>query len=148
MAKCDITERFCPLCYEGRRGRRFHKGHYGYRKWQKGWVGEMAQYLQEPSANGTLRTLATATELCALAVERPATWEHLSETAWPSGKPRVTSTLLVFVEDGLVKLCLRDRATGRVGWVSGRTLTDALNSLETSLASDSLEWRRERPFRK
>lgn len=104
----------------------------------------MAQYLQEPSKNGAGRLIAGTPEMCAIAAAHPALWEHLSECVWESGQPRVTSTLMVFVEDGLVKLCLHDRASARSSWVSGKTLSGALGVLETQLEQHSVEWRKDR----
>lgn len=104
----------------------------------------MAQYLREPGINGVARTIDSEVALCGLSSSYPGLWEHLTETAWPSGKSRMTSTLLIFVEEGLVKLCLNDRSATRTAWVSGRTLTEALEHLNSGIEGDSLEWRRAR----
>ena len=108
----------------------------------------MAHYLQEPSKNGATRLIATSVELDELSSAYPALWEHLSETAWESGAPRTTSTLTIFVEEGLVKLCLRDRAAGRTAWASGKSMVKAWMALEAALEDDSAEWRKDRPTRK
>jgi len=104
----------------------------------------MARYLLEPPAGGAARVIANEVAVCDLAAMHPALWEHLSETSWGSGKTRVTSTLMVFVEEGLVKLCLHDRALGRSCWLSGPTLTKVLVSLDLALQGDTVEWRRDR----
>lgn len=104
----------------------------------------MARFLQEPSKNGAGRLIAGSVELCELAVAHPALWEYISECQWESGQPRVTSTLMLFVEEGLVKLCLHDRAAARSAWVSGRSWTSSLGSLEQVLAGGSVEWRKDR----
>lgn len=136
------------MCYEGRRGRRFHKGHFGYRKWQKGLGVEMAQFLHEPSKNGTVSGPREPTAPGDLLGPYPAIWEYLSETAWESGKTRETSTLLIFIEDGLVKCCLRDRAAGRTTWSSGEVLEDVLAGLNMVLEKGTAEWRKEKAFKR
>jgi len=149
--KCmvEIREGFCPLCYEGRRCRRFHKGHFGYRKWLVQKERQMAQFLHEPSKGGAERLIQQSVEMCAMATSYPAVWEHLTESAWASGKPRTTSTLMVFAEDGLFKLCLHDRSSGRTAWLSGPSLTAALISLERGLEENTVEWRKDKgTFRK
>jgi hypothetical protein len=148
MRMCDKKGLFCPLCYEGRRGRRFHKGHFGWRRWQIQEDSEMAQFLQGPPREGAARHISKAVEVCALSSTYPALWEHLTESAWESGQVRITSTLMIFVEDGLVKLCLHDRSFGRTAWVAKPSLTAALESLEEGLEGDSVEWRRARQPRK
>jgi hypothetical protein len=148
MRICDKRGLFCPLCYEGRRGRRFHKGHFG---WRKALIREdrrMAQFLQEPAREGAARHISRAVEVCELSCSFPALWEHLTETAWESGQVRITSTLLIFTEDGMVKLCLHDRASGRSAWVAKSSLTAALKAMEDALEGDSVEWRRVRSQKK
>lgn len=108
----------------------------------------MAQFLQEPSVNGAGRVISQAVAVCSFATEYPALFEHLTETAWPSGKARVTSTLTIFSEDGVVKLCLKDRSSLRTAWASCRTVSEAFRALEAGLEGDSLEWRRDRPLKK
>lgn len=105
----------------------------------------MAQYLQQPSKNGAAQTIASAVEVCDLATSWPAIFEHLTESAWESGVKRVTSTLMVFSEDGAIKLCLHDRAVARSAWVAGSSLTRALQLLENGLVAGSVEWRRDKP---
>lgn len=108
----------------------------------------MAQYLQEPSANGAARLIAAAVQVCELASRYPAIFEHLTETSWPSGKARTTSTLLSFAEDGMVKLNLHDRSAGRSLWVSGDSWDAAMQGLEQLLESGKGEWRKDRAFKK
>lgn len=104
----------------------------------------MARFLQEPSKNGAAQIIGSAAEIDEWCVSYPGVWEHLSETSWESGAPRVTSTITVFVEEGLVKICLRDRALFKTAWVSGRSILKALGALETGLEAGSLEWRKDR----
>jgi hypothetical protein len=81
-----------------------------------------------------------------LAVLLPTLWEYLSLASWDDGSARVTSSLLLFVEDGLCKLCLNDRALERTGWASGVTLEAALSAMDASLADGRMEWRKARAF--
>lgn len=104
----------------------------------------MARYLQEPEKTSAAALLSQGVELCEIATGHPAVWEHLTEVAWGSGAKRQTSTLMLFVEDGLVKLCLHDRAQGRSCWCSGASLTKALQALEAGLEGRTVEWRRDK----
>lgn len=71
----------------------------------------------------------------------PAICEYVSTAQWEDGTPRETSTLLLFVEDGLWKCCLNDRAVGRSGWRAADTLQGVLDALEAVLREDCVEWR-------
>lgn len=47
----------------------------------------------------------------------------------------------VFIEGGLVKVCLSDREEGQTAWVSGPTLEACVETLELRLMEGSVEWR-------
>jgi len=109
----------------------------------------MARYLQEPGKNGSEAVISSAAMIDDWSSLHPAIHDHLTEVQWESGRPRVTSTFLVFFEEGLFKICLRDRSSLRTAWVSGKTFTSACEALEVALEAGTVEWRKERsPSRK
>jgi hypothetical protein len=67
--------------------------------------------------------------------------EHLTETQYSDGSERQTSTLLLFVEDGLWKARLADRAAGEQLWLSGATLGQLMDTLEDALTTGNADWR-------
>lgn len=73
--------------------------------------------------------------------KHPALWEYLTVDRFDDGTARETATLLLFVEDGLVKGCLNDRAGARSCWVSATSMGGLLGLLEEALQSDQAEWR-------
>lgn len=88
-----------------------------------------------PSSGGDLRDEVFAATF-------PAIAEYLTLTKWESGKPRKTTTLTLFVEDGAFKVCVNDRDGGRVAFVTGNALGEVWDALEGGLATASLDWRR------
>ena len=56
------------------------------------------------------------------------------------------STLLLFVEDGLCKLCLSDRDNDMVCFRGARTFLEALEGLERALQAGEAEWRQKRAY--
>jgi len=80
--------------------------------------------------------------------EYPTLHDYLACEVWEDGKHRKTSTLLLFVDEGSLKLCLNDRALLRQAFISARTLTEALSLLEDGLYSDSIIWRANKPNQK
>jgi len=84
---------------------------------------------------------ATEPAVCGLSASLPGVWEMLSCSAYSDGSRRVLSTLLLFVDEGMVKVCLNDRDQGLTAWFSGETITSCLQGLEEALARDSLQWR-------
>lgn len=71
----------------------------------------------------------------------PALVEYLDLDRFDDGRPRATSTLLVFVDAGVLKACLNDRQMGEVAFVSAASFEGLLEALEKGLAEGSLDWR-------
>jgi hypothetical protein len=95
------------------------------------------------------RSIAFASdiELSPLGVAYPAVWCELTCDHWEDGSARETSSLTLFLQEGLLKGCLRDRGNDRVTFVSGDSLERVLQALEDGLSTDSLDWRRDREQR-
>lgn len=142
---CDnnrrVTAVWCGYCYENLRGKGNHRGHMGYRSGGSAY-GPRIMALSKPATvtadNGRLGAPVDSTARAVF----PAVYEHCTGETWDDGSPRTTSSLLVFYEAGLWKVCLNDRATERTGWATGVTPEAALESLERMLASDGMDWRK------
>lgn len=76
----------------------------------------------------------------------PLLWRHLTEGRGPDGSNRLTSTLLVFLEGGRIKLALHDREESRIAFLTVAGLPEGFIELESGLAAGRLHWRRKRPF--
>lgn len=71
----------------------------------------------------------------------PYLTEHLSHRTYDDGKPRLTSTLLIFVENDCLRMCLNDRDNSRSTFVNGETFDSAMLTLEQKLREGTAEWR-------
>lgn len=71
----------------------------------------------------------------------PSVVSFLSDTVYRDGSGRVTGTLLMFVEAGLWKACLRDRDLDEVAFVSADTPEGVLSAMESGIKDGDLEWR-------
>lgn len=78
--------------------------------------------------------------------EHPVLHDYLTVVFWDDDpkQPRVTSTLLVFGQDGCWKACLRDRALGRCCWCAAPSVAELLAALERELAEGKAVWRLDR----
>jgi hypothetical protein len=76
----------------------------------------------------------------------PALWEYLANGRWEDGSVRQRATLLFFLEDGLIKMCVTDRALERAMWCSSDDWDDLLDGCNRQLADDTAQWRRKAPF--
>ena len=119
---------FCPLCYEGAKGRRYWRGHFGYRSPRPVRQLEVTQVKKPISAVPNSNPLADDGFLAKERTRWPSLVEYLSQTKWDDGSPRETSTLMLLVEDGMLKACINDRALGRSLWVAADELNVALDA--------------------
>jgi len=74
----------------------------------------------------------------------PVLVEFLNLQKFVDGSPRLTGTLLVFVQDGMLKAMLKDREEGLIGFKSYDSLDGLLDALENDLRDDLVDWRKER----
>jgi len=96
-----------------------------------------ASQVQEPGAWSSL-----AKESFSLTC--PTVMEFLCRCAWDDGAPRVTGTLMLMLDQGKWKLWVHDREDRLSTFVTGRTLEDALRSLEGILRGGNGDWRPDR----
>lgn len=78
----------------------------------------------------------------------PTLWEYLTAFKWDDGKPRQTSTLLIFVDSGVLKICINDRDNNRSAFVSKGTVEETLMAMESALLEESIEWRARQTYNK
>lgn len=71
----------------------------------------------------------------------PHLTDHLVGTRYEDGSSRVTSTLLIFCDSSVLRVCLNDRDNNRSVFFTGETVEVALTAAENALAENSVEWR-------
>lgn len=148
IRSCMDSAGWCPFCYEGLKGRKTHKGHYGYRKSTSFGGYVMAQYLrqkQTPGQDGMSDHQATVEDFPAALAGLA---EFLTLDRWEDGKKRRTGSITVFSDEGSLKACLSDKDTDAVAFVSAPSWVQLLHLVEEGIRGSSLEWRRNRYQRK
>lgn len=103
-------------------------------------------YLRKPATAGEVSALSATPDGGDFQVNYPALWEYLAYGQYPDGSARVTATLLVVYEDGLLKLCLNDRAAERSAWASSDEFYDLFEGMNKALAEGTVVWRRKPPY--
>lgn len=99
-------------------------------------------YLRKPGPVPGASGAGGPIQPCPFWKDFPALWEYMSSGSYPDGSPRQTSSLTVFIEDGLIKLCLSDRDNSQTAWGASDEFEDALLGLEKALAGGVVQWRR------
>lgn len=133
---------WCGQCYSNKKGRSNYRGHFGYRAPPPMKVESLAMVLKRrdaaAAAVGSQGKLAPSK----WGLAHPLLWEMLTQDQWEDGTPRKLATLTIFLDEGLIKLSLNDRAQGLVGFVTGPSVEEALRTLEAQLKDDRVEWRK------
>jgi len=133
---------WCPLCYEGLRGRRFTKGHFGYRRGKlqkeerlvvsrhKGQVREGPGGSGPPLARSDWNRRYVHV------------WSFIADDRYDDGGERLPGTILLCTGEGRVRLWLHNRDEGLSAWLSGETVEAVFGSAEEALGTATVEWRR------
>jgi hypothetical protein len=79
--------------------------------------------------------------LSGILAELPAVTEFLSSECYDDGSRRERSTLMVFRENGVVKVCLSDRDLGRTLWRAADGVETAIMELEQAIVDGTADWR-------
>lgn len=78
---------------------------------------------------------------CKFGSTYPHIWDFLCDNRWDDDSEREVGTLLITSGDGKVRVWLNDRAGQASAWVSGSSLSEALERAENGLEGEDLEWR-------
>jgi len=72
----------------------------------------------------------------------PNLWAHLTETAYPEGGPRETSSIIIVADSTGWRGCLSDKDNGRTMWKTSASVEELLLQLEEGAGSeDPSQWR-------
>ena len=88
-----------------------------------------------------------STSACQILPLGTALFDHMTQQSWEDGSERPTTTLSISYGDGRFLGCVRDRATARIAYLSGDTLSELLDAIQQALESEQMVWRKD-PFAK
>lgn len=71
----------------------------------------------------------------------PTLSDYLTSTHYEDRSPRTTSTLLIFCENGVLRMCVNDRDNNRSVFFTSETVEGVLLSAENALATRTADWK-------
>lgn len=80
----------------------------------------------------------------AFAAAHPALYAYLTCGQFEDGSERLTSSMSIFCQEGVLKVCLRDPSHRRICFVAGDSFEGVLEALEARLADGGADWRPDR----
>lgn len=72
----------------------------------------------------------------------PTLAAYLGDDTWEDGSPRLRSTLILFAEDDLYKMCLTDKDNDMTLWVASKTMWGLLGAMEGRLNDPEADWKK------
>jgi hypothetical protein len=85
-------------------------------------------------------------ELCALSKRVPTLTEFMSLDKWEDGTQRERGTIRLMIEGDVWKACLNDLDGSAYAFLSARTFTALLETIEKALVAQSADWRPSKPL--
>lgn len=137
---CIDSNGWCPLCYEGRKGRAVHRGHFsgGLRICMKGGA---SLPLPQPKSTATAESTSSSGPLTlGWLLPLPELSAFLTSVTFPDGSKRQPGRLSFSYASGVITLSLMDPSSNHFVSRSSRSMDDLLLGLEEGLASSSLDW--------
>lgn len=99
--------------------------------------------MKRPACSSSAAQPAGSSALDAVDVGRwPLLMEFLTAAEWEGGERREPGTLLFFLDETVVKVCLNERSLGLVAFVTGSGVTGCCDAAEQLLANGRLDWRK------
>ena len=135
MARCPLGRTgWCGPCYELARCRRFsHSRVLAPSHW--------SPTVKRPPSGS--QPGAPAPLIHGVVEQRyPDLAKFLTDDQWDDGSFRVLPTMMLFVQDGVWRLWLNDKALSLSAWVTGLDIDAVLMQADQGLASSTLSWRR------
>lgn len=71
----------------------------------------------------------------------------MAESVWEDGAPRKQGTITLFFSDGAWKVCLNDKDSSCVAFVTAGSPVGALEVAEAALCQGALDWRLQKAFK-
>jgi len=139
MPRCA---QWCSKCYSNNRGRSNYAGHSGYRarprQVRSPHVGALSKRSGRDGGDGRGVWIVGDGMW---ENNHPELYQFLSAARYPDGGDRRTGTMLIFTDQGTLKMCLSDRDQSLVAFLTGDSLDGLLDAAEAGLREDALEWR-------
>jgi len=66
---------------------------------------------------------------------------HLRDARYEDRTSRVTSTILIFCENGVLRMCVNDRDNNRSVFFTAATVEEAFMKAEDAIATNTAEWK-------
>ena len=117
-------------------------------RWFQEHMEENNMGFKRPNLNTPVKPMANAWNDAADRADYPNVFGFLTETTYDDGKPRMTGSISIFTQLGVLKASVSDRDNKRNFYVEALTLHELIGMIEQGICDDNTEWRNQQPFQK
>lgn len=78
--------------------------------------------------------------------DTPTLFEFLTAVKYDDGSPRVTGTFLIFLDGGVLKMCINDRDNNRSAFVEAESMFSLWSQAELLMREEELDWKMNRRY--
>lgn len=71
----------------------------------------------------------------------PCLADHLTSSQYDDRSPRQTSTILVFCDNGVLRICVNDRDNNRSVFFTSETVEGAFLAAENAISTNTADWK-------
>jgi len=136
---------WCGKCYANGRRKANYPGHRGYQQPSRPYVEPWWEMLKRAKAASNDQASKVGVAPRSEFDGYPNLWDFLTQAVWPEdGKKRTPGTMMVMVDDGLLKVMLNDKDQSRVAFSVVDASEGILEHAEAMLVSTNTDWRASR----
>lgn len=73
--------------------------------------------------------------------DNPNLFAFLTDTKYDDGSPRMTGSVSIFTQVGVLKACIADKDNKRIAFVEALSLCELVQMIEDAICNDSTDWK-------
>jgi len=97
--------------------------------------------IKKPSAGGAPKPMANAWVDKVDQADNPNTYAFLTDTKYDDGSPRMTGSISIFTQIGVLKACIADKDNKRVAFIEAPSLCELFGLIEMAICDESTDWK-------
>jgi len=97
--------------------------------------------MKKPDVNAVIKPMPNAWKADPWRNDYPNLSEFLSCTKWENGEVRLTGSMSIFTQLGVLKMCITDKSMNRMTFVEAPTFDELLACADAAICDANTVWR-------
>lgn len=117
-------------------------------EWILDALEEQDMGFKRPTTTTVVKPMPNAWNDQADKADFPNLFGFLTETKYDDDKPRLTGSISIFTQVGVLKASISDKDNKRVAYVEALTLHELVETIERAIFAEDTVWREQQPYNK